>query len=106
MKAFNSVVKAISKSCLDIINSEEFVHKIIVEKSTVPLGTASTIQKTMEEDLKHVLTKDRSFEDLFSIVSMPEFLAEGSAIRDLTHPQRVVIGTSNTGAFELLNILV
>ena len=52
------------------------------------------------------MKEGKTFDDLFSIVSMPEFLAEGSAIRDLVSPQRVVIGTSNNGAFEVLNNLV
>ena len=51
MRAFTSVVKAISKSCLQILNNEDFIHKIIVEKSTVPLGTAQAIRKSMESDL-------------------------------------------------------
>ena len=42
----------------------------------------------------------------FSIVSNPEFLAEGSAIKDLNSPQRVVLGTANDQAFQLLNALV
>ena len=42
----------------------------------------------------------------YSVVNMPEFLAEGSAIRDLVAPQRVVIGTRNDLVFELINNLV
>ena len=44
--------------------------------------------------------------EYFSIVNMPEFLAEGSAIRDLINPQRVVIGTDNDKVFNLINNLV
>ena len=44
--------------------------------------------------------------EYFSIVNMPEFLAEGSAIRDLVNPQRVVIGTDNDKVFNLINNLV
>ena len=44
--------------------------------------------------------------EYFSIVNMPEFLAEGSAIKDLINPQRVVIGTDNDLVFDLINNLV
>ena len=46
-----------------------------------------------------------SFDDHYTLVNMPEFLAEGSAINDLVNPQRVVIGTKSDQAFELLSRL-
>jgi UDPglucose 6-dehydrogenase len=98
MGAFFSVVKSIAAAC-----KEDSSHKIIVEKSTVPLGTASKVRDILETELKLNRT---DFDNRFSIISNPEFLAEGSAIKDLTNPQRVVLGTSNDGAFELLNALV
>ena len=47
-----------------------------------------------------------AFDDHYTVVNMPEFLAEGSAINDLVNPQRVVIGTANNHAFTLLNHLI
>ncbi len=60
--------------------------KIIINKSTVPVGTAD---KTTEILLKH-LTKDR-----FTVVSNPEFLREGVAVEDALKPDRIVIGTDD-----------
>ena len=60
--------------------------KIIVTKSTVPVTTGDEIEKII---LKKVSKK------LFTVVSNPEFLREGEAIRDFTYPDRVVIGTNN-----------
>jgi len=61
-------------------------HKILVEKSTVPIGTSRKIRQVIEK----FCTKP---DDCFTIVSMPEFLAEGVAIQNLLYPDRVVIGT-------------
>jgi len=60
--------------------------KIIINKSTVPVTTADKVEKII---LKKVKNK------LFSVVSNPEFLREGEAIRDFIYPDRVVIGTEN-----------
>ena len=60
--------------------------KIIVTKSTVPLGTGDEIEKI-------IFNKKKS--KLFSIVSNPEFLREGEAIRDFTFPDRIIIGTND-----------
>ena len=68
MSAFYSVVRMIGKCCKNM-------EKVIVEKSTVPIGTAKTT--------KEMLT---NFGVNCEVVSMPEFLAEGSAINDLIAP--------------------
>ncbi|KAK2025685.1 nucleotide sugar dehydrogenase [Colletotrichum zoysiae] len=62
---------------------------VIVEKSTVPTGTARMIRSIMAQ-----YQPDAEFE----IVSNPEFLAEGTAVRDLMHPDRILIGSSTTPA--------
>ena len=63
-------------------------HKIIVEKSTIPVKTASAIQK--------ILAANSSSEATFEVLSNPEFLAEGTAVADLEHPDRILIGGEST----------
>jgi UDPglucose 6-dehydrogenase len=62
-------------------------NKIVVEKSTLPVRTASAMERILNENTKHIR---------FDVVSNPEFLAEGTAIRDLEHPDRVLIGSRET----------
>jgi UDPglucose 6-dehydrogenase len=69
-------------------------YKIIVTKSTVPIGTGQMIEKMVREGAG---PKAR-----FAVVSNPEFLREGSAIEDFMHPDRVVIGTNDPRAAELM----
>ena len=73
-------------------------HTIIVEKSTVPVKTAELIQEIL---------KSSSFSDeykkTFSVLSSPEFLAEGTAIKDLENPDRVLIGGEDQNAIESLS---
>jgi UDPglucose 6-dehydrogenase len=63
-------------------------HKIIVEKSTIPVKTASAIQTILAANS----TKDATFQ----VLSNPEFLAEGTAIADLENPDRILIGGEQT----------
>jgi UDPglucose 6-dehydrogenase len=69
-------------------------YKVIVTKSTVPIGTGQMIEQIVREKARD---KHR-----FAVVSNPEFLREGSAIDDFMHPDRVVIGTRDPKAAELM----
>ena len=73
-------------------------HTIIVEKSTVPVKTAELIQ----EILKSSKSRDQD-KKTFSVLSSPEFLAEGTAIKDLENPDRVLIGGEDNEAIESLS---
>ena len=73
-------------------------HTIIVEKSTVPVKTAELIQ----EILKSSRSEDE-YKKTFSVLSSPEFLAEGTAIKDLENPDRVLIGGEDQDAMESLS---
>lgn len=99
--AFMSVVREIGR-LFDADSSETF-HKVLIEKSTVPLGTAVQVEQQLAEMIGIDIDRVSKY---YSVVNMPEFLAEGSAIRDLVAPQRVVVGTRNDLAFELINNLV
>jgi len=75
-------------------------YKIVVDKSTVPVGTADKVQQRMQEILKE---RESGLE--FDVVSNPEFLKEGAAIDDFMKPDRIVIGTDNPRTTELLRAL-
>jgi UDPglucose 6-dehydrogenase len=68
--------------------------KIIVTKSTVPVGTGDEIEKILKKKKK-----------LFTIISNPEFLREGEAIRDFRYPDRIVVGANNLNAFKIMKRL-
>ena len=68
--------------------------KIIVTKSTVPIGTGDEIERLIKKKKK-----------LFSVISNPEFLREGDAIRDFRYPDRIVIGSNNKKEFKIMEKL-
>ena len=71
--------------------------KIIVTKSTVPVTTGDEIEK--------ILLKKKSNKNKFSVVSNPEFLREGEAIRDFIFPDRIVVGSNDKKSNRLMNNL-
>ena len=68
--------------------------KVIVDKSTVPVGTAEKVTTAIQEELK----KRNLDPALCSVVSNPEFLKEGAAVEDFMRPDRIVIGTNHDAA--------
>jgi UDPglucose 6-dehydrogenase len=71
-------------------------YKVIVDKSTVPVGTAEKVSAILEQKLS---------KDLYDVVSNPEFLREGVAVDDFLKPDRVVIGTGSARAQKLMRQL-
>jgi len=70
-------------------------YKVIVDKSTVPVGTADKVRAAVQEELDK-----RGVKIDFSVVSNPEFLKEGAAIDDFNRPDRIVIGADDPKAIE------
>ena len=75
-------------------------HKIIVDKSTVPVGTAEQVHKAVAESLRK-----RGAVVPFSVVSNPEFLKEGDAVEDFMRPDRVIVGSDDEQATLLMRSL-
>lgn len=73
---------------------------IVVNKSTVPVGTADLVRAAVSERLE-----TRGVEIEFSVVSNPEFLKEGAAVNDFMHPDRIVIGADNEHARQVMSAL-
>ncbi|HOT44464.1 MAG TPA: UDP-glucose/GDP-mannose dehydrogenase family protein [Spirochaetota bacterium] len=74
---------------------------VIVDKSTVPVGTAEKVRQAVREELDKQGKKDISFD----VVSNPEFLKEGNAVEDFIKPDRVIIGADNARAADLMRDL-
>jgi UDPglucose 6-dehydrogenase len=71
--------------------------KVIVDKSTVPIGTGDMVKATVAEELKK-----RNVDIHYSVVSNPEFLKEGAAVEDFMRPDRIIIGTEDPKAIEVM----
>lgn len=88
-----SQVKGVAAEIAQYINE----YKVIVNKSTVPVGTGSMVKNMLKEGL---LSRGKTIE--FDTVSNPEFLREGAAVYDFTHPDRVVIGCESQRASDIM----
>ncbi len=75
-------------------------YKLVVDKSTVPVGTADKVKAALQDELNA-----RGMQLTFSVASNPEFLKEGAAIEDFMKPDRIVIGTDSEQATQLLRQL-
>lgn len=75
-------------------------YRLIVDKSTVPVGTADKVRETIQKILNQ-----RQLNIEFDVVSNPEFLKEGEAVDDFMKPDRIVIGSNSSRATKLLQML-
>src|SRR5688572_21859383 len=75
-------------------------YRVVVNKSTVPVGTAERVRAVIEEEFKA-----RGSDPDFSVVSNPEFLKEGAAISDFMRPDRIVVGSSDERATQIMRQL-
>jgi UDPglucose 6-dehydrogenase len=89
LTAVEEVAKAIGRYMDD--------YKLVVNKSTVPVGTADLVEKIIK---KHQQKKIE-----FNVVSNPEFLREGAAVKDFENPDRIIIGTNSKKAEEIMTSL-
>ncbi|MBI3072552.1 MAG: UDP-glucose/GDP-mannose dehydrogenase family protein [Deltaproteobacteria bacterium] len=87
-----SAVKAVAEGVGAAISNEDGGYKVIVMKSTVPVGTADEVRRIIASRTKHA----------FDVVSNPEFLKEGNAVNDFMKPDRVVIGADTEKARALV----
>ncbi len=89
-------VLAVAKS----IGQHMQAYMVIVDKSTVPVGTAEKVRAMIQSQLD-----ERGSNLVFDVVSNPEFLKEGAAIKDFMHPDRVVIGADSQKAMQVMQDL-
>ncbi|MBL8501801.1 MAG: UDP-glucose/GDP-mannose dehydrogenase family protein [Rhodocyclaceae bacterium] len=75
-------------------------YKVVVDKSTVPVGTADKVRAAVAEELAA-----RGLKAEFSVVSNPEFLKEGAAVEDFMRPDRIIVGAGEGRAIELMRQL-
>lgn len=90
-------VKAAARSIGENLNPARFT--VIVNKSTVPVGTSDLVAQIIEE------ASDLKAEEQFAVVSNPEFLREGFALNDIFYPDRIVVGTMNHRARAIMREL-
>ena len=89
-----------------VLSAAHFIGKYlqcsatVIDKSTVPVGTAFQVKKIIQQELER-----RNVHTTFHIVSNPEFLKEGAAVEDFMRPDRIVIGAENAPAFEVMRTL-
>ena len=81
-------------SAVETISNNLDSYKVVCTKSTVPIGTGKEIISQISKKVKD--------NNLFDYVSNPEFLREGSAVKDFLWPDRVVIGTDNQNAYQIM----
>ena len=98
-----SQIEVVAKEIARYINE----YKVIVNKSTVPVGTAHRIKEIINENVIARSEATRQSQPTskpipFDVVSNPEFLREGSAIYDFTHPDKIVIGTTSEKALKIM----
>lgn len=74
-----------------------YEYRVIVNKSTVPIGTAKLVKEIIQQTLK-----EQGRDVPFDVISNPEFLKEGNALNDFMKPDRVIIGSDNVQATELM----
>jgi UDPglucose 6-dehydrogenase len=86
-------VMAVGKTIGQLMQS----YKVVVNKSTVPVGTADKVTAVIQQTLA-----ERGFAAEFDVVSNPEFLKEGAAVADCMRPDRIVIGTSSKFAEDIM----
>lgn len=89
-------VLAVARTIGDLMSE----YKVVVDKSTVPVGTADKVRETISATLAA-----RGAAAEFDVVSNPEFLKEGAAIADFMKPDRIVIGSDNPRTIELMRTL-
>ena len=80
-------------------------YKVIIDKSTVPVGTAEKVRNVILQSSAKVLDEGEDLSNAFDVVSNPEFLREGVAVEDFMKPDRVVIGTKSPRAIKIMNEL-
>ena len=89
------------EACARQVAKSAVGHTIVVEKSTLPVRTAKTIQTILESS--QPFNSESNGNKTFSVLSNPEFLAEGTAIKDLESPDRVLIGGEDNQAINSLS---
>jgi len=89
-----SHVLAVSREIGQLIDH----YSVIVDKSTVPVGTAEKVESAIKEELEK-----RKIKIFFDVVSNPEFLKEGAAINDFMRPDRIVVGTNSERARSVMH---